>query len=282
MIRAVFLALVLLLPAVAVAQETSLVFDTRRGAGSSQEALFDAAARADVVFVGELHDDKAAHRLELDLLRALADQGRPVVLVMEMFERDVQPALDAYLTGGIDEARMLARTRPWSNYKQDYRPLLEFARARHWPVVAGNIPRPLASKIAKQGLATLTALPAAERAQAAADLQCPQGPYRDKFIAEMSEMAGHGGKGGKPDLGRMFEAQCAKDETMAQSVAARLIPRTTVVHLNGVFHSDEGLGVVEGLKRRRPNANTLVISITKGAAPQSAKRALGDFVIWTP
>jgi len=281
LIRPLLLALALLLPTGAAAADP-LVFDTRRGAVSSQEALFDAAARAEVVFVGEFHDDKGAHRLELDLLKALAERGRPVILVMEMFERDVQPALDAYAAGSGDEARMLAKARPWSNYKDDYRPLLEFARERGWPVVAGNIPRPLASKIARQGLPALETLPPAERAQAAATFQCADGAYRDKFLAEMGPMAGHGGKAAKPDLSRMFESQCAKDETMAESAAARLLPGTTVVHLNGAFHSDEGLGVVERLKRRRPEAQALVVSIAKGATPTPSRRALGDFVVWTP
>ncbi len=281
MIRPLLLALALLPPTAAAAADP-LVFDTRRGVVSNSQALFDAAARADVVFVGELHDDKDAHRLELDLLRALADRGRPVVLVMEMFERDVQPALDAYAARTTTEAEMLATTRPWSNYKEDYRPLLEFARERGWPVVAGNIPRPLASKIARQGLAALDVPPAAERAQAAAEFRCADGVYRDKFLAEMGQMAGHGGKGPRPDLGRMFESQCAKDETMSESAAARLTPGATVVQLNGAFHSDEGLGVVERLKRRRPDAQALTVSITKGATPSPARRALGDFVVWTP
>jgi uncharacterized iron-regulated protein len=259
-----------------------LVFDTRRGAVSSQAALFDAAAGADVVFVGELHDDKAAHRLELQLLQALAAKGRPVVLVMEMFERDVQPALDAYAKGELDEAAMLARSRPWSNYKEDYRPLVELALAQDWPVVAGNMPRPLASKVAREGLGALEALPPAERANVAAELDCPPGPYRDKFMAEMKDMAGHGGKGAPPNLDRLFESQCAKDETMAESVASRLKPGATVVHVNGAFHSDEGLGTVERLRRRRPDARVLVVSIGRGAAPSSAHRALGDFVVWTP
>ena len=95
----------------------------------------------------------------------------------------------------------------------------------------------------------------------------------------MGGMAGHGARF---DLDRAFQSQCAKDETMAESVAARLDPGLTVVHFNGVFHSDEGMGAVEGLKRRRPGLDPMVVSITKGASPEPAKRALGDFVVWTP
>lgn len=284
LLRALIIAFALSMSAAAaVSAAEPLLFDTRRGAVSDPASLAEAAAGADVVFVGELHDDKAAHRLELDLLQALAVRGRPVVLVLEMFERDVQPTLDAYLAGRIDEAEMLSKARPWSNYREDYRPLLEFARAQGWPVIAGNAPRPLASRINREGLQTLESLPAANRQEIAADLQCANGAYRDKFLALMGQMAGHTPKGAPPpNLDRMFEAQCAKDETMAESVAARLAPGTTVVHVNGAFHSNEALGAVERLKRRRPEARTLVVSIAPGATPESVSRALGDFVVWTP
>jgi len=253
------------------------VFGAREGGETDLAAVFDAAAQADLVFVGERHDDAASHGFELALLDALAERGRPVVLAMEMFERDVQPALDDYLAGRVDEAEMLARTRPWPNYRTDYRPLVELARARGWPVIAGNAPRALAARVAREGLAALETLPPAERAQAAAALECGEGAYREKFMAEMRQMAGHGGTA---DLDRLFEAQCVKDETMAESAAAGLAPGSTVVHVNGAFHSDEGLGVVERLRRRRPEVRALVVSIGQGAP--SPEGAAGDFVVWAP
>ena len=38
------------------------------------------------------------------MLEGLARRGRAVTLSLEMFERDVQPALDAYLAGRLSEA----------------------------------------------------------------------------------------------------------------------------------------------------------------------------------
>jgi len=259
-----------------------LVLDSRGGL-STEQAVFDAAARADVVVVGEQHDDPGAHRFEFALLQALAERGRPVTLAMEMFERDVQPALDAYLAGRIDEAQMLERARPWPNYQADYRPLVELARTQGWPVVASNAPRRTAAQIARQGLAALDALAPARRAEVAAELQCGAGPYREKFVAALQGMGGHAGSGGPTDLGRMFDAQCAKDETMAETLAARMAPGAVVVHVNGAFHSDERLGLVERLQRRRPEAKILVVSVVKGdGAPGSVSGPPGDFVVRTP
>ena len=267
------------------------VVDTRLGRAVAPSAMHDAIAGADVVFVGERHDDPVAHRTELAVLEELGRRGRRVVLALEMFERDVQPLLDAYLAGRATEAELLAGARPWPNYAADYRPLVELARARGWPVVASNAPRPLASLVARGGLAALDTLPAATRRAVAAELRCPEDAYRAKFVALMGGAASHGAPPAAPtsaaaadsaraaaaaSLQRFYEAQCVKDETMAESVAAVVAPGVTVVHVNGSFHSDEGLGTVDRLRRRRPEARVLVVSV----APRGADAArLGDYVV---
>ncbi|HES58256.1 MAG TPA: hypothetical protein ENO21_02375, partial [Firmicutes bacterium] len=113
---------------------------------------------ADVVFLGEYHDDDSTHALQLELLKLLADaHNGGVVLSMEQFERDVQSVVDAYLAGEIDEESFVADGRPWPNYEPHYRPLVEFCRSNGIDVVAANIPRPLASRVAKEGLETVMA-----------------------------------------------------------------------------------------------------------------------------
>ena len=109
-------------------------------------------AKADVVFLGEQHDDPGTHRLQAAVLEGLARRrSGPIVLALEMFERDAQPALDAWLRGASSEADFLAVSRPWPNHQNDYRPLIEIARAENWPVVAGNVPRRLAQAVSRRG-----------------------------------------------------------------------------------------------------------------------------------
>src|SRR5688500_16517818 len=71
--------------------------------------MMDRLATADVIIFGEQHDDRETHRAQLELLQALGRAGRPIVVSLEMFERDVQPAVDDYLAGRIAEADFLAR-----------------------------------------------------------------------------------------------------------------------------------------------------------------------------
>ncbi len=260
----------------------------------SFEAMMRAASRADVVFLGEQHDDPATHRAELAVLAALGNGSRPVVLSLEMFERDVQGVLDDYLAGQISEGDFLARSRPWERYTTDYRAMVELAHARGWPVVASNVPRRIASAVSRKGLAVLDTLAATERAFAARENSCPRDAYYDRFAESMK---GHSAGGGPPTAAdsaamramtdRFYEAQCVKDEAMAESiVAARAkAPGAIVFHVDGAFHSDFGLGTAARVRRRDPGARTVVLTAIPVDDPATASpaehAARGDFVIVT-
>lgn len=249
---------------------------------------------ADVILFGEQHDDPETHRVEFGLLDALGRSGRPVVLSLEMFERDVQGTLDDYLAGRIPEAAFLAGARPWERYITDYRPMVELARARGWPVVASNVPRPLASAVGRKGLAALDTLTAAERGWVARDIRCPDDAYRARFLESMK---GHGAGGAAPVAGdslptpvaeRFYLAQCVKDETMAESIAeaARRAPfRAIVVHYDGAFHSDFRQGTTERVARRLPGKRLAVLSALPVVDPDSAATAphagRADFLLFT-
>ena len=105
------------------------------------------------------HDNTAIHELEAALFEALYERkGRNLALSLEMAEQDSQPVLDAYLKGEVPEETYLAQSRPWPNYREAYRPAVEFAKTHDLSVVAASIPRPAAAAYARTG--TLDAIPA--------------------------------------------------------------------------------------------------------------------------
>src|SRR5450759_3232826 len=121
----------------------------------------------------------------IELLDAIGRMGRPVVLSLEMFERDVQTVVDDYLAGRVSESEFLARSRPWDRYATDYRRLIELAKEHHWRVVAANVPRPLALAIGRKGLAALDTLTPKDRNNAAGDNRCPRDDYHARFMESM-------------------------------------------------------------------------------------------------
>ena len=267
------------------------VYDTKRKKLADFEGMLAALADADIVFLGEQHNDPVTHRLEAAVLEGVARRrSGPIVLALEMFERDVQVPLDAYLAGSKSEAEFLDAARPWPNYPSDYRPMVEFARAKGWPVVAGNVPRRLASVVSRRGLIALDSLPAGDRAFVARDISCPRDDYWTRFKATMGDMSGHGMQLTPEQLDatvwRIYEAQCIKDETMAEAVASVHTERQAlVVHANGSFHSDYRLGTAARVRRRLPNARIAVVSFVPVAdldrIEGKSQRKLGDWVVFT-
>lgn len=276
--------------------ENYRVVESATGQTVPFSAVIARASSADVIFFGEQHDDPETHFLEFALLEGLGQRTNKVVLSLEMFERDVQPELNRFLAGTQSESTFLAKARPWPRYATDYRPMVQLARARGWPVIAANIPRPLASAISRKGLTALDTLTATERAYASGAMICPPStPYFARFAEAMGGMGGHGPGAGATDtaaaraqLVRVYEAQCAKDETMAESIAREAMPsngRHVLLHVNGAFHSDYGQGTVERVRRRLPGAVTLVLTAVPVDNPSAAvvgvEAAKADYVIFT-
>ena len=272
------------------------VFETRRGAFIDFESMVAVLARADVVLVGEQHDDPNTHRLEYALVSGLRRRRIAPTVSLEMFERDVQDVIDRYLSGAIAEDQLLKEARPWPRYATDYRSLVELARAEGWPVVAANVPRRFASEIAKTGEGSIGKLSSADRALLAQDLRCPRDAYFDRFTSAMTDHSPAGGAKPPPSdeqraaNDRYYWAQCSKDETMAESIArasdARAGRPGPVVHVTGAFHSDFGAGTAERTRRRLAGKTVMVVSIlpvsdldTLAPAGDELKRA--DFLVYT-
>ncbi len=267
------------------------VYDTRLKAFTDFESMLADLARADVVLVGEQHDDPNTHRIEAALLAGLMRRKVALTLSLEMFERDVQPSLDSYLTGSMTESSFLEASRPWPRYATDYRPLVELSKAQGWPVIAANVPRRLASEVAKSGQGALDSLTPADRARAARDLQCPRDAYYDRFAAQMGS---HPGPAADPETAartteRYYWSQCVKDETMAESIAAVFEsaagPRT-IVHYNGAFHSDFGAGTAERVRRRLPGRRVAILAILPvdnldALTPGDEDQKRADYLVYT-
>ena len=263
----------------------SLTFDVydARGQRTELSAVCEALGDADAVFLGERHNDATAHALQLELMAA-ADTAarsadRPLVLALEMVEADVQPVLDEYLGGLIRERDWLAAGRPWGNYEADYRPLVEFANSNGHRVVASNAPARYVSLVSRRGgVAVLDSLSDAAKATLP---PLPIAPPSDELAAKFTALMGGMSHGAGPSVEGMLAAQNLRDVSMAHHVARALDrqPGALVVHVNGSFHSENGLGIPEHLARFAPDARQLVVTMQPEDAPLAFEG--NDFVIVT-
>ena len=167
------------------------------GRSSSFAAVLQTLSDTDVVLLGEEHDDVVGHRFETELLgaayrRLQAEDGRGVILSLEMFERDVQYILAEYLDGTISETHFLNSSRPWDGYEDHYRPLVEFSKEQGLAVIAANAPRRYVNRVSREGPESLQALSATAKSfLPPLPYPGPSPEYRAQWDAVMAEaMAG--------------------------------------------------------------------------------------------
>ncbi|HAY3508550.1 ChaN family lipoprotein [Elizabethkingia anophelis] len=240
-------------------------FYNKKGKAVKTEKIVKQLSDYDVVLFGELHNNSIVHWLQLKFTEALYQQkNSQLILGAEMFERDNQPQLDRYLSGKLDPKSMKDSVRLWNNYITDYKPLLDFAKAKNLKFIAGNIPRKYASQVAKQGLESLNTLDTKEKAYIATlpikvTLDTPG--YK-----EMKTMMGDHADDLK--VMNFISAQAVKDATMAESIINNLELGKTFVHYNGNYHSKEYGGIYWYLKQRNPNLKIAVISVFESETPK--------------
>jgi uncharacterized iron-regulated protein len=242
----------------------------------SIEQGFDALMEYHVVFVGEGHGSRVAHQAESMILAGLLERDSNLVLALEMFERDVQDILDGYLKGEMSEDEFLDRSRPWPEYQEDYRPLVEFAKSKGIPVIAANVPRRAAASVSMSndispGVLGSDVIYLPER------LYSDSEEYHERFMATLGKMSSAGPmKRLNPEA--LYKAQVLKDAVMADSLRSFLDRR--ILFCCGHFHSDYHLGIPYQLGKNHPELNIAVITMASVVEPLPMKdrSRVADFI----
>lgn len=263
------------------AQATPQLMESKTGTEIKVEQLVTELKHYEVILLGEQHDNDSGHEFQLDVIRGLVGQGLNVVVSMEQFERDVQGVMDDYLANRITEDQFLDASRPWKNYPEHYRPIVEFAKEKQLPIIAGNVPRRLAANIA-EGKPTKDV----DRVFLPRSTSAPENAYWQNFLETMQ---GHGGTGAADSMKKFYESQCLKDDAMAEAITDYIAKNPhqpkTIVHLCGHFHSDYGLGTAARVVHREPLVRIAVV--TMESTPEDGKRKSeevrprGHYVFWT-
>jgi len=240
------------------------------------ENSFDLLMDYGVIFIGEEHGSRVSHHAELAILKGLAEHDSNLVLALEMFERDVQDILDAYLSGKISEKTFLKQSRPWPNYPEDYRPLIEFAKRRGMPVIAANVPRRAAAAVAMANQVSPDVM-GEDRRYLPKTLHLKSKEYYERFTSSMEEMPHFTPMKGM-EVDGLYKAQVLKDSVMAASVEPFLDRRT--LFCCGHFHSDYHLGIPYQLQKNHPKLKIAVIAMASSVEKLLMKdrSRIADFI----
>lgn len=255
--------------------------------------LIRAIRWADVVILGERHDDGTAHALQRLILKDVLQTWPRSTLSMEMFERDEQALVDDYLDGILDTETFVRLTfsANWGGeerWLEWYQPIVDTARDYGASIVAANAPRRYVRFARTDGYSALRALPRDRRRYFDLPARLPEeGMYRERFWGVMS----HGHPSSEEDqeaadarIEAIFRSQMVWDATMARSIlGANPSRRAKVVHLVGQFHSDFEGGLISELRRHRPGVRILNVSLQASDAEALREEDQGraDIVIYT-
>jgi len=228
---AFLLAAVLAAPALASAQRDDF----------GEQALAQEMARRPVVLLGEVHDNAAQHATRAAALRRLLAGGARPAIAFEQFDRERQadidrarretPPADKTLAEHVIEQARPARGWDW----RLYRPFVELALEYDLPIVAANLSRADAMRVATQGFAAV--FDEATRARFALDALPPA------LLAahEKAVDDGHCNRMLADALPALARAQIARDLALAEAI--RPYFARGVVLLTGNGHARKDIGV---------------------------------------
>jgi uncharacterized iron-regulated protein len=234
------------------------VWDARERRPATRAALDAACARADLVLLGEVHDNPDHHRLQHELLAAIVRAGRRPAVALEQLDREHQGALDRARAERPEDAEHLAAAaqfdrRGW--HWPFYEPIVALALRERLPIVAANLSRRDGFAVVERGYAALGD-GVAERL----GLAQPQGAAQAEAI-EAAIRDGHCGKLPERTVPRMAAAQRARDAVMADALLARASAGAVLIAGNG--HVRRDLGVPVHLAARAPQRGVLAIGIVE-------------------
>lgn len=218
------------------------------------EGLIDQLADKRVLFIGEIHDHIDHHQNQLRIIQSLYSRYPDFAIGVEYLQQPFQQYLDDYVAGRIDEKEMLRKTEYFKRWKIDYRmlrPIFDFAREKHIPILALNVSDEIHNKVFKGGIKNLSPQ---ELAQIPADIKPANNNYlqRLKSIFDSHPQA--------DSFEYFVDGVLLWDEAMAEATTRYLKeqPQSRVVVLAGLVHIMYGDGIPERVNRRLAGNQSLV------------------------
>jgi uncharacterized iron-regulated protein len=191
-----------------------------------------------IALLGEVHDNAEHHRRREIILRRACDAGWRPVVVMEQFDIDRQADIDrARRERAVDAAHLIALAgaqRGW-DWKY-YEPLIAIVLQFDLPLLAGNLPRPVAARLVRE---TPQAVFGPKRAGELGLDAAPDAAWQAEQEREIDQ--GHCGALPRRLWAGMAQAQFARDAVMAELLCVHAASGAVLLAGNGHVRRDIGV-----------------------------------------
>ena len=259
-----------------VTVQTGQLLNARTARIASVSEVVKASENVRFLLLGESHTSPQHHKMQADIIDAVASTGRPVVVGFEMFTRPIQDELNPWTMGWWTEDEFIQKAdwkKQWGFDYALYRPVFETIRSHKIPMIALNVPRSWPHDVAMKGPKGLTE----EQQKQIPPLDLTNSSHRKIFDALTG---GHPMGPVTPD--NMYAAQVLWDTSMADSAVKYLdshsMPSNTlVIILAGAGHVAYGQGINYRLSQRNAGPSLSVVMVD-AEDKATVSRGLGDFV----
>lgn len=239
--------------------------------------LMQEMAQQQVVLLGEYHDRYDIHRWQLSICAGLLAHRQDIAVGFEMFPRRLQPVLDAWIAGELDEALFLEKSEwntVWRFDSELYMPIFRFCREAGVPMIALNCHRPLVTRVGKEGW---DAVPIDER-----DGLTPAKPATMAYREYLFGITNGGPPwmqdktAASPDFDRFVRAQQVWDRAFACNIAEVLEKRDAglIIGIIGKGHLEYGHGTPYQLRDLGIEKQAVLLTCDK---PLDEKQLTSDY-----
>jgi len=225
--------------------------------------LINDLQKAQVIFIGESHNNPGHHQAQLQVIRGLKERGVNLAIGLEMFRSDSQPFLDSWVAGDLPLHQFMdVFYDNWSDWDQ-YREIFLYALSQEVPLVGLNLSRDIVRQVAREGFASLSQ----EQLKKLPVVSCRVDPAYERYI--------HRALGDHVDSDVPFqyfcEAQLLWDKVMAENIFRffQQNPDQTVVVLAGAGHSWKH-GIPAQLLNRSEFAYRVLLPEVAGSSSKDA------------
>ncbi|WP_095133123.1 ChaN family lipoprotein [Pseudomonas sp. Irchel s3h14] len=237
--------------------------DLRSGQTLTAEELVAQLGTTSRLIVGEQHDNRDHHELQLWLLQSLGERRAQGSLLLEMLTPDQQPRVDDVRHASTPPADLPSALAWQSGWDWNlYGPIVRFALTQPYPLLAANLDT-LEVRAVYANPPTLSGL----RSNAAS--------VKDELLKQVSDS--HCGLLPKSQMPAMLAVQQQRDRRMAERLLAAPAPSLLIA---GAYHARKDVGVpIHVLDLGEPQAPMVLMLAEQGS---EVTPAIADYVWYTP
>lgn len=237
--------------------------DLRNGQALTAQELLERLVKPSRLIIGEQHDNRDHHQLELWLLQSLGEQRPQGSLLLEMLTPDQQPRVDDVRHASTPLANLPAALAWQEGWDWElYGPIVRFALTQPYPLLSAN-------------LDNLDVRAVYAKPPALSGTRANATSVKEALLAEISDS--HCGLLPTSQMPAMLAVQQQRDRRMAERLLSAPTPSLL---LAGAYHARKDVGVpIHVLDLGQAQAPTVLLLAEQGA---EVTAAMADYVWYTP